>query len=115
MPSLEWLQCRQDGLADNQGVYPVDFLIFTPNKKLEKISAICIPDITTTESTCTRPGYISKHCVAIGSLLWNRLYNIPVLNNLAVLQLENIHNGITGRTRLSHGMHMKNHVLAIGE
>ena len=48
-------------------------------------------------------------------LLRNVLRDVPVLDDLAVLEPEDVDDGTAARTGLAHRMHMQDHVIAVRE
>src|SRR5262249_24097277 len=56
-----------------------------------------------------------EHAVAVGGFLRDRLDYVPMLDHLAVLELENVDDGVAARARLAHGMDMDDNVIAVGE
>src|SRR5262245_25021221 len=56
-----------------------------------------------------------EHAVVVGGFLRDRLDHVPMLDHLAVLELENVDDGVAARARLAHGMDMDDDVIAVGE
>src|ERR1700730_4003219 len=56
-----------------------------------------------------------EHAVVVGGFLRDRLDHVPMLDHLAVLELENVDDGVAARARLAHGMEMDDDVIAVGE
>src|SRR5262249_2843126 len=56
-----------------------------------------------------------EHAVVVGDFLRDRLDHVPILDHLAVLELENVYDGVAARARLAHGMDMDDDVIAVGE
>src|SRR5437667_345119 len=57
----------------------------------------------------------SEHTVRVGSFFGDGLDDVPVLDDLAVLELEDVDDGVTARARLPDGMDMDDDVVALGE
>src|SRR4029453_12346589 len=47
---------------------------------------------------------LSEHAVVVGGLLGDGLDHVPVFDDLAVLQLEDVDDGGAARARLAHGV-----------
>ena len=56
-----------------------------------------------------------EHRVAVGGGFRNRLHHIPVLDDLAVLQLEDVDDGVAKRAGLTHRMDVQDDVVAVHE
>src|SRR6185369_15654890 len=55
----------------------------------------------------------SEHGVVVGGLLGDRLDYVPVLNDLAALEPEDVDDGDTAFTRLADGMDVQDHHVAV--
>ena len=53
--------------------------------------------------------------LSLGGLLGDRLDHVPVLDHLAVLELEDVDDGVAAGPRLAHGVDVHDHVIAVGE
>src|SRR4030088_2705445 len=58
---------------------------------------------------------MSKHPVVVRRLLRDRLHDVPMLDDLAVLQPEDVDDGHAAVAGLAHAVHMQDHVVALGE
>src|SRR3982074_2116937 len=58
---------------------------------------------------------VLKHAVGVGGIFRNILNDIPVLDDLAVLELENIDDRAAAASLLAHAMHVQDHIIAIGK
>src|SRR5882762_1482614 len=58
---------------------------------------------------------MSKHSVVVRRLLGDRLHDVPMLDDLAVLQPEDVDDGHAAFAGLAHAMHVQDHVVALGE
>src|ERR1700687_1541892 len=56
-----------------------------------------------------------KHAVGVGGFFRNILNDIPVLDDLAVLELENIDDRAATASLLAHAMDVQDHIIAIGK
>ena len=45
----------------------------------------------------------------------NLLHDVPVFDDLAVLEPENVDDGAAARARLAHAVDVQDHVVAVGE
>src|SRR6218665_1254520 len=57
----------------------------------------------------------SEHRIGVGRGLWNRLDGIPVLDDLAVFQPEDVDDGVSAGAWLPHRMDMQDHEVAIDQ
>src|SRR6185503_1075059 len=57
----------------------------------------------------------SEHAVVVGRLVRDRLYDVPVLDDLAALQLEDVHDGRAARARLAHRVDVEDHIVTVRE
>src|SRR4029453_5856446 len=66
----------------------------------------------------TRPfgsGLALEHAVGVGGLLRNLLHDVPVFDDLAVLQPENVNDGAAARACFGHAVNMQDHVVVVRE
>src|SRR4051794_28995719 len=56
-----------------------------------------------------------EHAVAVGGFLRNLLRHVPVLDNLAALELENIDDGAAAAAFLAHAVDMQDDIIAVGK
>src|SRR5580698_5487911 len=56
-----------------------------------------------------------KHSVGVGGFFRNILHDIPMLDDLAVFQLEDIDDGPAAASFLAHAVNVQDDVIAIGE
>jgi len=57
----------------------------------------------------------SEHSVGVGGLLRDGLHDVPVLDDLAVLEPEDVDDGTAARAGLADGVDVQDHVVAVGE
>src|SRR5215469_3923944 len=57
----------------------------------------------------------SEHAVRVRGLLGNVLPHVPVLDDLAVLELEDVHDGGAPRPGLADGVDVQDHEVSVGE
>src|SRR5574341_229594 len=60
-------------------------------------------------------GSTSEHPIPVRRVFDDVFMHVPVLNNLALVQPEDIDNCRAARSRLSHGMHVQDHVVAVNK
>ena len=58
---------------------------------------------------------VLEHPVRIRRLLRDRLHDVPMLDDLAVLQPEDVDDGHAALAGFAHAMHVQDHIVALGE
>jgi hypothetical protein len=58
---------------------------------------------------------VLEYSVAVGGLLGNLLDDVPVFDDLAVLEPEDVDDGAATRVFLAHAVDVEDHVVAVGE
>src|SRR6185503_7080897 len=56
-----------------------------------------------------------EHPVSVGGLFRDRLHHVPMLDDLAVLELEDVDDGVAARAWLAHGVDVDDDVVAVRE
>src|SRR3954468_22623088 len=56
-----------------------------------------------------------EHPVGVGGLFRDRLHHVPMLDDLAILELEDIDDGVAARAWLAHGGDVDHDIIAISE